>query len=147
MNQNLAIKIYEFLIANGEKDYESSVLIEILDVKRSYIKVFAKAFIEEKEYYNDCNLDFVFEKEYCDSFFNECMKVMLSQKINFAPFKLRILISRNINQPNMERWIEKYIESNHKEDNVIELFFRHYRKLITNTRMRISCCIIKKVMI
>lgn len=123
LNQNLAIKIYEFLIANGEKDYESSVLIEILDVKRSYIKVFAKAFIKE-EYYNDCNLDFIFEKEYCDSFFNECMKVMLSQKTNSASSKLRILISKNINQPNMERWIEKYIESNYKEDNVIELFFQ-----------------------
>lgn len=24
----------------------------------------------------------------------------------------------------MERWIEKYIESNYKEDNVIELFFQ-----------------------
>lgn len=122
LNQNLAIKIYEFLIANDKKDYESSILREILSVKHSYIKIFAKSFIENG-CYNDCNLTFIFEKEYCDSFFDECMKIMLAQESYFDCFRLQALISRYINQPNMGRWIEKYIESNHKDDKAMELFF------------------------
>lgn len=123
LNDRLAINVYEFLLDNKVKDYESKILKEILLVQHSYVKVLAKEFIDG-ERYDDCDLHIVFENEFCKAFFDECMKTMLSKTYRCASFKLRALISSNINQINLDIWIKKYIDSNYKSDEVMELLFQ-----------------------
>ena len=75
LNQKLAIEIYEFLSESKIHDYNLKCLTEILKVKKNYCKVVARNYLDDKIKIDDEEL--LFNEEYCELFFNECMNICI----------------------------------------------------------------------
>lgn len=118
----LAIKIYEFLIECEENDYDYKNLNEILSINKNYIKVYSKMFIKNKN--NDIeSLGVVIFKNEYTLFLNECIKIILENKI-YDIYQFQMFVSKNINKIELRDWIFDFIEKEHKNVDLMKILFK-----------------------
>ena len=123
LDKDLAINVYEFLMAQRENDYGNKILKEIIDTKRNYVKTFAKRYLET-EVLDDEGLDtIIFNGDNCKLFFDTCIEIGKEKLPYFVPFSLQRLVSRNVGNQGMLDWILSYINKNRNDDKAMEFLF------------------------
>ena len=122
LNQKLAIEIYEFLVESKEHDYNLKCLSEILKVKKNYCKIVARNYLDDKIEIDD-NEALLFNEEYCEIFFNECMNICVEKYKYYPPFSVSKMINNNITKQSLLSCIEKYIDENYRNDIAMEALF------------------------
>lgn len=123
LDKDFAINVYEFLIAQKENDYGNKILKEIIDAKKSYVKTFAKRYLEA-EVLDDEGLDtIIFNGDNCKLFFDTCIEIGKEKLHYFVSFSLQRLVSRNIENQGMLDWILNYINKNRNDDKAMEFLF------------------------
>ena len=123
LNQELAIKIYEFLISNRVCDYENKALKEIIKVKRNYIKSFAKRYINNSIFDEEGIDEIIFDGDNYKMFFNTCLKIVKEKPQHFVPLHLQQFISNHLVNQNIYDWIITYIDENWKDNIIMESLF------------------------
>lgn len=123
LDKDLAINVYEFLIAQKENDYGNKILKEIIDSKRSYVKTFAKRYLESEVLYDEGLDVIIFNGNNCKLFFDTCIEIGKEKLPCFVPFSLQRLVSQNIGYQGMLDWILTYIDKNCKDDKAMESLF------------------------
>ena len=123
LDKDLAIKIYEFLIACKENDYKNRALKEIISVKRNYIKTFAKFYNGNCMINEDGIEEIVFDGNNCKLFFDTCIEIGKRKISCFVPFNLQRLVALNLEKQVMLDWILCYIDKNWKDNESMECLF------------------------
>lgn len=123
LDKDFAIKVYEFLITQNENDYGNEALKTIINVKRSYITIFAKRYLEDKVADDEGLNEIIFNGNNCKLFFDTCIEIGKEKLPYFVPFSLQRLVSRNIGKQSMLDWILTYLDKNCHDDKAMESLF------------------------
>ncbi len=123
LDNDLAIKIYEFLMAQKENDYRNKALKGIVNARRSYIKSFAKRYLEDGVEDEEGLEEIIFDDDNCKSFFDACIEIGKEKLPYFVPCSLQRLVSRNMGNQIMLDWILAYIDKNRCDDKSMESLF------------------------
>ena len=136
LDRDLAIEIYEFLIKQNENDYKNRALREIIYVKRNYIKIVAKNYLEVGIRDEEGLEEIIFNNDNCNLFFDTCIEIGKTKLPNFVPFSLQQFVSQNIDNQMMLDWIHAYIDKKHNDDVAMESLFTIIGNIDENYRNR-----------